>query len=144
MAFFNHLLVSHRTWNFVKTRASFSNGCCCPCGFLLWKLTYEMGLGAVWLLPYRMPIRLTCCCIWSSETPLGPTTWLETWFLLNWHTGHQERICRENISTEVKTYSVANWEDLYWPALPPWPTTISQTKEGHRTFIVCWMLQFSS
>lgn len=62
------------------------------CGFLLWKPACEMGL--VWPHSYRTPIRLTCCCIWSSETPLGLTTWLETLFLRNWHTGHQEHTCR--------------------------------------------------
>lgn len=72
---------------------AFKNGCCCSCGFLLWKQAYKIGSGPVWPHPYRMPTHLTCCCIWSSETPPGLTTWPETLFLLNWHTGHQGHTC---------------------------------------------------
>lgn len=90
---FNPLLISGYTGHFVSAQRVCWKWMLLLCGFLLWKPACEMGL--MWPYSYRTPIRLTCCCIWSSETPLGLTTWLETLFLRNWHTGHQEHTCRE-------------------------------------------------
>ena len=92
------------------------NGCCCACGFLFWKPVYEMGLGPVWPHSYRRPTRLTCCCTWSSGTPLGLTTWPEILFLRNWRTGRPEHTCGGRGSTQT---------------LSRWAVQNEQTPVGH-------------